>query len=113
MNIASMLSKDNSNINVPDKRTVLLNSIDFANLDRVRKVLKEICTDNTAAFDLACAKLLVQDDDQANKSSAKRKRQPIQRFETCMQCKAEYDTTNNPNDACRWHSGIFPSSTCS
>lgn len=105
MEISSMLSSDNGNDNAQDKRSALLHSIDSANLDRVRKVLKEICTEDTAAFDLACAKLLVPDDSHSNETSVKRKRQPAQRFETCMQCKAEYDTTSNPKDACRWHPG--------
>lgn len=100
-----MLSNENGDTDASDKRSALLSAIDSAHLDRVRKVLREICTESPAAFDLACGKLLIQDDQRAG-SSTKRKREPAQRrYETCMQCKAEYDTTHNPKDACRWHEG--------
>lgn len=84
---------------------ILNAAIDSANLDRVRKVLKEVCTNNPLAFDKACNRLLVN---QNSDGSLKRKRPDLNtkhRFEICVHCTSEYDITNNPKDSCTWHEG--------
>jgi len=87
---------------------VLINAIDSAILKRVQTVLREICLESPEAFRLACEKLLVRDENQ-NKpqkdGAAGTKRKHEHRYEICAQCKSEYDTTQNPSDACQWHPG--------
>ncbi|KAH7384146.1 hypothetical protein DE146DRAFT_739771 [Phaeosphaeria sp. MPI-PUGE-AT-0046c] len=78
MDISSMLSNENDDSHALDKRSILRDAIDSANLNRVTNLARPSVT---------------------------RKRKSVQRFETCMQCTEEYDTTNNPKDACVWHSG--------
>jgi hypothetical protein len=79
---SSAPQKDNSNGSNPDP-AALLTAIDSANLDRVRTVLREICTANPQAFQLACDKLLVgyehtnsAQPEVNSPSGAKRKRDP-------------------------------------
>jgi hypothetical protein len=79
-----------------------LSAINSATLERVQTVLREICAQNPQAFELASAKLLVP-----NRDDAKRKRDSThqQRYEICVQCEEEYDVLDNEQGACEWHPG--------
>jgi hypothetical protein len=80
-------------------QAALYAAIDSATLDRVRTVLREICTENPQAFQSACDKLLLN-------VGTKRKRGPTQqRYEICVQCGEEYDVLSNNDKACVWHPG--------
>jgi hypothetical protein len=106
-------TNSNSNVTPTSPTTIqstLLDAIDSATLDRVRKVLKELCTSNPQAFDFACEQLLVPSQARsAPASDAKRKRDTMathhQRYEICMKCKDEYDILDNPMGACECHPG--------
>jgi hypothetical protein len=108
MDISSIVNEQSQAPQPPTQKAgqMILNAaIDSATLDRARKVLKEICAENTQAFEAACDKLLVNET--AN-GSAKRKRpdpSAQHRFEICVQCESEYDVTDNPEKACTWHPG--------
>ncbi|KAF2024086.1 hypothetical protein EK21DRAFT_79478, partial [Setomelanomma holmii] len=89
-------------------------AIESANLNRLRTVLREICLENAEAFKLASDKMFVTSaaslggDKIGNSRTGgmKRKASTVQnRYETCVQCKEEYDVLDNPDDACEWHEG--------
>lgn len=126
--------KKNSKREAPDPtRTLLLNAIHSANLERVRTVLEEICNASLEAYNIACDRLLVElvddtssdpsldsewkeselreesEDEKKAVDASKKRRKPLsQRFEICKQCKEEYDVGRNYDDACNWHEGISP-----
>jgi hypothetical protein len=61
------------------EESVLLSAIESATIDRLCKVLREICTENPHAFQVACDNLLVQETcNDANDAGTKRKRDPTQ-----------------------------------
>jgi hypothetical protein len=86
----------------PTPQSALFSAINSATLERVQTVLREICAQNPQAFELASAKLLVP-----NRDDAKRKRDTThqQRYEICVQCEEEYDVLDNEQGACEWHPG--------
>jgi len=92
-----------------DDQRALLNAIDSATLKRVQTVLREICLESPEAFRLACEKMLVHDEHLKSNSESKKRKN---RYEICAQCKSEYDTTQNPSDACQWHPGMYSSPSC-
>jgi hypothetical protein len=61
------------------EQSVLLSAIESATIDRPCKVLREICTETSHAFQVACDNLLVQETcNDANDAGTKRKRDPTQ-----------------------------------
>jgi hypothetical protein len=81
-------------------------AIDAATLERLRATLHLVCAKSEAASKLVSAALLVPDD--AASTSRKRKAgedDSTLRYETCVQCKEEYDTTTNDKYSCQWHDG--------
>jgi hypothetical protein len=84
-------------------------AIDAATLERLRATLHFVCAKSKVASKLVSAALLVPDD--AAGTSRKRKAgedNSTLRYETCVQCKEEYDTTTNDKYSCQWHDGRVP-----
>jgi hypothetical protein len=104
-NNAPAVQDENATTSNPD-HPALLEAINSANIDRIRTILREICTASPQAFQLACDKLLINHAKSSSNSSAKKKRDPPQlRYEICQQCEEEYDVLDNVEDACTWHPG--------
>lgn len=113
MNDTSRSSENSRPNNISVDASVLHNAIDSATIDRLRTVLRAICTENPAAFKLACDNLLVVQGADGNTDTKRKRDEPLQRFETCEQCKEEYDVLDNPDDACVWHPGKHYARKCS
>jgi hypothetical protein len=81
----------------------LQKAIKSATHERLRIALLAICSKSEEASKLAGEELLVQ-------SSAAKKRKSDDedstlRYEVCVQCKEEFDTTTNGPDSCQYHDG--------
>lgn len=94
----------------------LFEAIASASPDRVRNILRELCAINTEAREHTMTTLLVAYDqvepyaleDRTTPSFSvgrKRKREDtmLKRYEMCVQCKKEYDISNNNQYSCKWH----------
>ncbi|KAH7067471.1 hypothetical protein BKA63DRAFT_570770 [Paraphoma chrysanthemicola] len=105
-----------------DDKQALFAAIDAANLNRVRAVLREICSESPEAYRLASEKLLVKVDGfkspengngdssggmtgGVNGGTTGTKRKAQNRYDTCIQCEQEYDVLENHDKACVWHEG--------
>jgi hypothetical protein len=85
-------------------------AIDAATLERLRATLRSVCASSKVASELVSQALLLQDD-AAGTLSRKRKAGEDNctlRYETCVQCEEEYDTTMNTKYSCQWHDGRAP-----
>ncbi|EAT82605.1 hypothetical protein HBH56_112270 [Parastagonospora nodorum] len=105
MNDTSRPSENSRPNNISVDASVLHDAIDSATIDRLRTVLRAICTENTAAFKLACDHLLVVQGADGDTDTKRKRDERLQRFEICEQCQEEYDVLDNPDDACVWHPG--------
>lgn len=97
-------SEKNNPIQNGGSNDALLDAIDSATLKRVQTVLREVCLECPEALNLASKKLLVSP---TEAPGTKRKHDSTQRYEICVQCNEEYDTKDNQEDSCVWHSGMF------
>jgi hypothetical protein len=81
----------------------LQEAIKSATHERLRVTLLAICSKSEEASKLASEELLVQ-------SSATKKRKSDDehsnvRYDMCIQCEKEFDTTTNGPESCQWHDG--------
>jgi hypothetical protein len=112
--------------------TLLENAIRNATSPRLVETLWEICQGSVEAFNLACDKLLVGDEDEEEQdestkngtateeaeeidSAAVLQRKRVltrSRYEVCKQCHQEYDVEENGPDSCVFHDGMSSCRMC-
>ncbi|KAF2126573.1 hypothetical protein P153DRAFT_346475 [Dothidotthia symphoricarpi CBS 119687] len=97
--------------------TKLLNeAIDNASVNRLRDILKTLCSKSDVTHASVCNELLLAKTEETNSTSArgKRKRDGPEysgpRFATCGRCFSEFDVTENGPESCQWHDGKTHSS---
>lgn len=87
-------------------------AIESASRARLQSVLRSICSDSKVASRLASKALLTHDDASASKKRKAGDEHSTLRYEMCIQCNEEFDTTTNDKYSCQWHEGKGREHTC-
>lgn len=95
-------------------KSVLIDAIHSATIERLRQVLTDTCTENQESFKFVRNQLLIDPEDphgeehRPESAGSKRKRAYTQqRYEICSQCGREYNVTQNTEPHCVWHEGMY------
>ncbi|KAK8166994.1 hypothetical protein IWX90DRAFT_231555 [Phyllosticta citrichinensis] len=77
----------------------LIQAIELADLERLQTVLKYMCRKSEVANALAEKQLLTTE------TTARGKKRQCPRYAVCLQCREEYDVTENDGNSCEPHPG--------
>lgn len=90
---------------MPPTSSQLNEAIDSATLSRLQTILHSICADSKEASELVSKALFVQDDISTSRKRKADDEDSSLRYEICVQCEQEFDTTHNYEFSCQWHEG--------